>query len=293
MRFRQSNLALEKDDTNRFLPWLIAFMVLLAALSVAGLLMLNQISNTFEHSVQNTMTIQIPAAENNKIDERHVSEVLVALNKIGGVVGSKRISNAEVSKLLRPWLGDIAGSDALPLPKIIDVEVDRESDLTAEKLIQYLAPIMPGTTVDDHSLWLTSLINTLQSIELIGLAVVLLITLATIGTVIFTTRTGMGIHRQTIEVLHFVGAYDEFIARQFATRAFIVGLQGGFGGLLLAAPLLYLFDYILRNMESGLLPKASLDISIWISVGFIVPAVALIAMITARSTVLKSLKQMV
>ena len=152
---------------------------------------------------------------------------------------------------------------------------------------------MPGTTVDDHSVWLTSLVDTLRSAELIALAIVFLITLATMGTVVFTTRTGMGIHRQTIEVLHFVGAQDEFIARQFATRAFIVGLQGGIVGILLAAPILYLFDYVLKNLEEGLLPKASLDISIWISVGFIVPVVAFVAMMTARSTVLKTLKKIV
>jgi len=293
MRLRQSNLALEKDDSNRFLPWLIAFMVLLAALSIAGMLMLNQISNSFEHNIQDTMTVQIPAAENTTVDERHVSEALAEMKKVGGILGMKRVSNAEVSKLLRPWLGDIAGSEGLPLPQIIDVEVDRSSDLTAEKLSQLLNPIMPGTTVDDHSVWLTSLVETLQSTELIALAVVLLITLATIGTVIFTTRTGMGIHKQTIEVLHFVGAQDEFIARQFATRAFVVGLQGGVGGIFLAAPILYVFDYILRNLEAGLLPKASLDISIWIGVGLVVPIVAIIAMMTARSTVLKTLKKMV
>jgi hypothetical protein len=46
-------------------------------------------------------------------------------------------------------------------------------------------------------------------------------------------------------------------------------------------------------LEEGLLPKASLDVSIWISVGAIIPIIALIAMATARSTVLKTLKKMV
>ncbi len=293
MRFRQLNLALEKDDTNRFLPWLIAFMVLLAALSMPGMLMLHQISGVFEHGIQDTMTVQIPAGENIEADEKNVSEALEALKKVGGVLSSNRISAGEISRLLKPWLGETAGSDGLPLPQIIDVEVDRSSNLTAEKLNDFLSPLIPGATVDDHSVWLTSLVDTLHSTELIALSVVFLITLATIGTVVFTTRTGMDIHRQTIEVLHFVGAQDEFIARQFATRAFIVGLQGGIVGILLAAPILYLFDYILRNLEEGLLPRASLDISIWISVGVIVPAVALIAMMTARSTVLKTLKKMV
>ncbi len=293
MFFRQSNLALEKDDTNRFLPWLIAFMVLLAALSVAGLLMLNQISSAFEHGIRDTMTIQIPAGENSGADEIHVRKALAALKQVDGVLSSKHITSAEISDLLKPWLGETADSDGLPLPQIIDVEVDRSSDLSAEKLTELVAPIIPGTTVDNHSIWLTSLVDTLRSTELIATAVVLLITLATIGTVVFTTRTGMGIHRRTIEVWHFVGAQDEFIARQFALRAFIVGLQGGFVGILLAAPILYLFDFILENLEEGLLPKASLDVSIWISVGAIIPIIALIAMVTARSTVLKTLKKMV
>ena len=293
MRFNRYNLAIEKDDTNRFLPWLIAFMALLAALSVAGLLMLKQISSVFEYNSQDSMTVQIPAAENPKFDEQNTIKVLMALKKAEGVINTTRVSNAEIKKLLQPWLGDTAGSEVLPLPQIIDVKIDRESNLTAEKLTNLLIKIVPGIKVDDHSIWLNNLVDTLQSAEFIALGVVLLITLATIGTVVFTTRTGMGIHRQTIEVLHFVGAQDEFIARQFAARAFIVGLQGGSGGILLAIPILYAFEYILKNFDSGLLPKADLNISIWIGVSFVIPVVAIIAMMTARSTVIKTLKKMI
>ena len=293
MRFNRSNLALRKDDSNRFLPWLIAFMSLLAALSVAGLLMLKQISQIFEYSSQNSLTVQIPAGESLETDRRQAINVMAALKKTSGVVAVTKVSNAKIKKLLKPWLGESADSDVIPLPQIIDVIIDRKSNLTATKLSSLLGKITPGTTVDDHSLWLTNLVDTLQSAELIALCIVLLITLATTGTVVFTTRTGMGIHRQTIEVLHFVGAHDEFIARQFATRAFIVGLQGGVGGIILATPILYAFEYILRNLGSGLLPKAALNSSIWFGVGCIVPIVAIIAMMTARSTVIKTLKKMV
>ena len=293
MRFNRSNLALKKDDTNRFLPWLIAFMTLLAALSVAGLLMLKQISEIFEYSNQNTMTVQIPAGENSDTDAQRINKMLVALKKVDGVIGTTRISNAEIKKMLEPWLGETAGSAAIPLPQIIDVKIDRTSDLTTGKLIRILGKIVPGTMVDDHSRWITNLVDTLKSAELIALCIVSLIILATIGTVIFTTRTGMGIHRQTLEVLHFVGAHDEFIARQFATRAFIVGLQGSVGGILLATPILYASEYILKNLGSGLFPKADLNSSIWIGISCIVPVVAIIAMMTARSTVIKTLKKMV
>jgi cell division transport system permease protein len=279
MRLNRSNLALKKDDTNRFLPWIIAFMTLLAALSVAGLLMLKQVSQVFEYNSQDSITIQIPAGENSGADEQRTSQMLVALKKVNGVIKTTKISNSEIKKLLEPWLGQTAGSEAIPLPQIIDVKVDRTSDLTAEMLTRILEKIVPGTMVDDHSQWLTNLVNTVKSAELIALCIVFLI--------------GMGIHRQTLEVLHFVGAHDEFIARQFATRAFIVGLQGSVGGILLATPILYAFEYILKNLGSGLLPKANLSSSIWIGVSCIVPVVAIIAMMTARSTVIKTLKKMV
>ncbi len=293
MRFGQSNLAFEKDDSNRFLPWLIAFMALLAALSVAGFLVLEQISANFEYNSQDSMTVQIPTGENSKADEKNAHKIQMTLRKMEGVLEAKRISHAEIRKLLQPWLGGAIGSEAIPLPQIFDVRINRDSTLTARKLVDTLTLIIPGTTVDDHSLWITSLVDTLQSAELIALVIVFLIILATIGTVIFTTRTGMGIHKQTIEVLHFVGAHDSFIARQFAIKAFLVGLQGGIGGVLLATPILYISEYILKHLEAGLLPKANLNITIWLGVSLVVPIVAIVAMITAQSTVMKTLKKMV
>ena len=293
MLFNRSNLALKKDDTNRFLPWLIAFMALLAALSIAGLLMLKQIAEVFEYNNHNNMTIQIPAGESSKVDDQQVTNALVALRKVSGIIKTTRVSNAEIKKLLKPWLGETAGSEAIPLPQIIDIQIDRKSDLTVTKLRSLLDKIVPGALVDDHSIWLSNLVDTLKSAELIAVCIVLLITLATIGTVIFTTRTGMGIHRQTIEVLHFVGAHDEFIARQFARRAFIVGLQGGIAGITLAAPILFAFEYAIKNLGSGIFLKADLNSLIWIGVSCVVPVVAIIAMMTARSTVIKTLAKMV
>jgi cell division transport system permease protein len=267
-------------------------MVLLASLSIAGLLILKQISNAFEYNTQDTMTIQIPAAESPTVDEQHIVKCLATLDKIDGILMSTRISIAKVRKLLRPWLGDVEGFKGLPLPIIIDIKVDRNFNLSANKIESILTSVVPGTKVDDHDTWLTSLVETLQSFEIIAVFIVILITSATIGTVFFTTRTGMGIHKQTIEVLHFVGALDGFIAHQFAARAFVVGLQGGIGGVLLAGPILYILDYILRSFETGLLSKGSVDIIIWVTVGMVPVIVACIAMMTAYSTVIRTLKKM-
>ncbi|MFL2781767.1 MAG: cell division protein FtsX [Rhodospirillales bacterium] len=292
MSFRQTNLALAKDDTNRFLPWLIAFMSLLAILSVAGFLLLKQVSDLFEYNSSDTMTIQVPSGNSEKRTNKKITEVINILKGTDGIVKVSLIPKVEVVKLLKPWLGSISQSQTLPLPRIIDIQIDRGLIISSEKINGLLNSISPDITVDDHSIWLIGLVKTLQSAEITALFILLLIILVIIGTVIFTTRTGMGIHKQTIEVLHFVGAHDDFIARQFAIRGLIVGLQGGLIGFLFAVPILYLFDHLLQNLEEGFLPKAEVNILVWFSIVLVVPIISSITMFTARRTVLKSLKKM-
>jgi len=290
MSLRQTNLALAKDDTNRFLPWLIAFMSLLAILSVAGFLLLKQVSDLFEYNSNDTMTIQVPSGNSEKRTNKKITQITNILRETVGVIEVSLIPKVEVIKLLKPWLGTISESHTLPLPQIIDIQIDRGSGITL--ISNVLTIIVPDITVDDHSIWLIGLVKTLQSAELTALFILLLIIFVIIGTVIFTTRTGMGIHKQTIEVLHFVGAHDDFIARQFAIRGLVVGLQGGLIGFLFAIPILYLFDNLLQNLEEGFLPKAEVNIFVWLSVALVVPMISSITMLTARGTVLKSLKKM-
>ena len=292
MSLRQTNLALAKDDTNRFLPWLIAFMSLLAILSVAGFLLLKQVSDLFEYNSNDTMTIQVPSGNSEKRTNKKITQIINILKETGGVIEVSLVPKVEVIQLLKPWLGTISESQTLPLPRIIDIQIDRGSGITPEKISNVLTIIVPDITVDDHSIWLIGLVKTLQSAELTALFILLLIIFVIIGTVIFTTRTGMGIHKQTIEVLHFVGAHDDFIARQFAIRGLVVGLQGGLIGFLFAIPILYLFDNLLQNLEEGFLPKAEVNIFVWLSVALVVPMISSITMLTARGTVLKSLKKM-
>ena len=118
------------------------------------------------------------------------------------------------------------------------------------------------------------------------------ITLATTGTVVFVTRTGLAIHHESIEVLHLIGAQDSYIARQFANRALMLGLRGGLMGLILAAPTLWGIGSIAHSMYSGFFPNFSLSLVHWVILACIPMLVALIAMISARLTVMKTLTRM-
>ena len=57
-----------------------------------------------------------------------------------------------------------------------------------------------------------------------------LVLAATILSVTFATRGAMASNRPIVEVLHFVGAKDAYIARQFQRHFLRLGLRGGLVG---------------------------------------------------------------
>ena len=162
-----------------------------------------------------------------------------------------------------------------------------------ENVRRALEPIVPGIVIDDHGAWLGDFLRAIRGAEMIAIAVVFLICLITIIMVIFTTRTGLGLHRETIEIMHFVGARDSYVARQFALRFSLMGFKGALIGIAIAVPTLLLLSLIAKNSGIGLIPDFDLTAAAWIAIGATVPASSLIAMLTARATVIKSLTQMV
>ncbi|MFQ5765064.1 MAG: cell division protein FtsX, partial [Rhodospirillales bacterium] len=188
--------------------------------------------------------------------------------------------------------GGAGGARDLPLPRLVDVELRAGASLDVSVLARRLAARVPGASVDDHRVWLDRLVKLIRTVEGLATLVLVFIALATVGTVVFTTRTGLAIHREAIEVLHLIGAQDSYVARQFASRALALGLKGGVIGLLLAVPTLLGIGYLAREMDPNMLPDITLGPGHWVAIAGLPLAVALIAMLTARTTVMKTLARM-
>jgi cell division transport system permease protein len=60
-----------------------------------------------------------------------------------------------------------------------------------------------------------------------GIAVLALVLAATVLSVTFATRGTMATNRPIVEVLHYVGATDGFIAGQFQRHFLVLGFRGG------------------------------------------------------------------
>lgn len=289
---RHSDLLHDKDSLNRFLPWLIAFMVFMAILAMAGMLVLNATAARWDRGISGTLTVQIMPKENSEKDADRLQQVLSILARMPEVARYEALSDDQLLTLLEPWLGSTAAARDLPLPGLVDVELRPDADLDVAAFSKRLAARVPGTSVDDHRVWLERLVNLIQTAQGLAALVVVFIVFVTIGTVVFTTRTGLVIHREAIEVLHLIGAQDSYIARQFAGRALALGLKGGLIGLLLALPTLFGIGTLARQMDASILPDFTLTPIHWAVLAGLPLAVSFIAMLTARLTVMKTLSRM-
>ena len=289
---RRSDLPLDKDALSRFLPCLIAFMVFLAILAMAGMLVLNATASRWDQGIRGTLTVQVMPVEDPSKDDERLQVVLSVLAQMPEIDRYEMLTDDRLLKLLEPWLGPATGSRDLPLPRLVDVELKTGADLNAEVLSRQLAARVPGTSVADHRIWLKRLVRLIQTVEGLATLVLAFIALATVGTVVFTTRTGLDIHREAIEVMHLIGAQDSYVAGQFASRAFSLGLKGGVFGLLLAVPTLLGIGYLAQQMDSSLMPDITLGPVHWSALAGLPLVVSLIAMVTARITVMKTLSRM-
>ncbi|KAF0223225.1 MAG: cell division transport system permease [Rhodospirillaceae bacterium] len=292
---RHSDLPLKGDATSRFLPWLVALMVYLSAVSLAGVFVLNGLVHSWDHDVSGTLTVQVqpvPGEAGEALTDERVRQAVELMRRTPGVLAARALDKKQILALLEPWLGNTDVVKDLPLPRLIDVIIDPDANLELLELADRLARSVPGATLDDHRIWLSRLINLSRTTEWVAIAILVLIGCVTSATVIYATRTSMAVHRSVIEVLHLIGAHDDYIARQFADRSFALGFSGGVIGLALAVPSLTAIGWAARRIEGGFLPSLSLPITGWVMIAMLPVIAAVLAMLTARLAVHGTLARM-
>jgi cell division transport system permease protein len=294
MLFRRTDLPLGRDPSGRFLPWLIALMVYLAALALVCAMAMAKMVERWDSGLSGSITVQVPPPETNApgAQEAAVVKVVELLLDTQGVLSAEVLEPDEVATLLEPWLGAGAAYGELPLPTLISVGVDPAAAPDYRDLARRLVRAAPGAILDDHQSWLGQLLDLARTIELVAALIVLLVGASAIAMVVFATRMGLAIHGRVIELLHLIGALDSYVAREFETHALKLALRGGAFGLLLAIATVALVAHLFERLESALLPELTLSPIEWAALAMLPLAISVVAMLTARFTVLGNLGRM-
>jgi cell division transport system permease protein len=226
-RADRTNLLVAADPvTDRALVAVIAILTFIAALTAGAAEFSTRTAARWQVMMASEVTVQVKPQPSRVIDN-DLTRAADLLRGTEGVISVRIYSREDSAKLLEPWLGALANVEALPLPRLIAVRIDSAKPPDLAALDQALIAAVPGAVLDDHRSW-TRRFSRLADAFLVGsAAALLLVVLAAALAIVFATRGAMAGNRDIIAVLHFVGADDGYIARQFQGHFALLGLRGG------------------------------------------------------------------
>ncbi|TXM69870.1 ABC transporter permease [Methylobacterium sp. WL120] len=247
---RNAPLVPTDSAASRSLAAVIAILTFLAGLCAGAAEIVASSAGQWQGTVAQEVTIQVRPAPGRDLDADIARADAIAKSE-PGIAATRVFSKVDAERLLEPWLGSGLDLSDLPVPRLITLKLgDQAPDL--KHLRAGLTEAMPGVaSLDDHALWLQRLSTAANTFVGIGVGIVALVLIATGLAVAFATRGAMAGNREVVEVLHFVGADDDFIARAFQRRFFGLGLRGGIIGSAAALAAFALAGLLARNWRSG------------------------------------------
>jgi cell division transport system permease protein len=283
--------------SGRALVAVVAIMTFLASLTTGAVILVGTAASEWQSDVAREVTIQVIPAPGRAMDAT-VEKAASVARAFPGIAEVRPYTKEQSTKLLEPWLGSGLTLDELPVPRLIVVRIAAGAAPDIPQLRRMLIEQVPGAVLDDHRGWIERMRAMAGTAVAVGVFILILVIAATMLSVTFATRGAMATNKPVIEVLHFVGAKNGYIAGHFQRHFLLLGLQGGAvgGG---AAILLFALAGVISGWfagSAGAEQTAALFGSFAIGIGgyfAVLGQVILIAVVTAltsRHTVNRTLE---
>ncbi len=293
------DIALETGAGAHLVAWVTGLMVFFMTLAFAVNIGLANVTAGWVSGLSGSITVELRAPAPDKGGEasdaqKQLDKKIGALTAMGGqhaaVISARALEDAEVRKLIEPWLGSAMPAD-LPLPVLVDMKIAPGADVAALK--KDILKAAPGATVDTHDDTLedvSTLVNTARVFVLLLSGVIMLLAVVAISGIV---RAKLAIHQPEVETLHLIGAQDEYIARQFRHHTLKGTLKGALCGVAAMLGTLYAIGQTTKSIDSAMLPDVALTTPEWAML-VIAPVLigTMIAHFTAQKTVLGALRRL-
>ena len=177
------------------------------------------------------------AGEALKMQARKAERILHGYPQIANVT----IKPESYTKdLLKPWLGQTALPQDMPLPVLLDVRLKAGARLDTARVGADFAKAGIQADIEAHSRWAGQIRRTLGTLKLLAFLSLALVYGAIGAAAVFASRAAINSHHRVIEVLHQVGAPPSVSARLLSTRLAIFGFKAALAGVLGAIVLVFL-----------------------------------------------------
>jgi cell division transport system permease protein len=276
--------------TGRSLTLVVAIMCFLACLTAGAVYMMNQSASAWLRDIASEVTVQVESRQQADM-EKVIRDVAQFLGQQQGVRSVRPLAVEDSAKLLEPWLGQADVLRSLPVPRLVALEIDRNAPPNMTQLRTALTAQFKGVALDDHRQWQQQIRTVTRSFALGGIAILILVGAATTAIIISATRSALASNRDIVEVLHFVGATDAFIAREFEKHFLRLGIKAGVVGAAAAMIVFLGLSTVMELLGGGTVTAAELkrlvgsgvlDLPGYVLLGIVVVVIAALCMLTSR-----------
>jgi cell division transport system permease protein len=263
-------------------PLLIAIMTFVMVVVAAAGLALTNSAGVVQSGIEHRYSIQIADGS------AKAPAAIAAARSTPGVVRVREVPPQDLRRTLERWLGPAGVEADLPLPAIIDVDIQPGANPAG--IAQKIERTVPGARFIAHRASLEPLLQALSGLTLLAFGLVLLIAAASAAAIVLAARGALDNHRTTIEVMHGIGATDRQVARLFVRQIAIDAFLGGVAGAAAAGLIIALIlgGASTATLLSGAPPLRWRDASV---LALLPLVIALLATMVAWAALLRALRE--
>ena len=286
-----ADIPIAQDATSRFVPWIIALLVFLLCLVMAGAFSLNSSLFKWHSGNPGKVTIEVPMRPQQD-RQKTVSTITNLVIKVPGVLSIIPLNTDRLLTILEPWVGNPDVLKDLPLPLLFDVEIQPNITINWQDVATSLRHISAGARLEFHSRWHDTLSILRSSLQLIAYIFSALIAIAVLTTIMLVTKSGLDAHNQNIRTLQLLGANSSYISQEFQWQILKIATKGSVIGSLVAFPLIVILNWMSTQLSIPEIIRPEISWSIaFVMVG--VPCVIVgLSLMVARLSVAYTLSKL-
>ncbi len=256
-------------------------MAFLAVIAVALTLGAQRVATHWSDALNGVATVELPRGNDSDI-----TRLIAILGTTPGVGEVIEISPARQRALLEPWLGEAFPTDALQLPRLVELHTDADFDPVTLSL--RLEGELPEAVFVPNSQLHAQVAAAALGLGWIGWGALLLTGLVMAAIITLSASVALAANLEVIATLRLLGAQDDFIARAFIRRSTMRGAGGALIGVLLGVGILLLASTAGEGTQMKLAPGPMG----WILISLIPVLAAAIAFAATRFAAMRTLARL-
>ena len=208
-----------EDNAGAFAPALIAVLVYVAIIALAAMLLIGGSAERWRAERANRLTVQLAAPAAQNAEQPAIERALATIRGFPEVARAEPVPEAQLLALLQPWLDAAPLEGGVALPAVIDVQLTEEARSRAGDVRDRLRAELSDARIDSGDAAIGPVVRMMRAIEGVALLVVVVLGGTLAATVVFATQARLAARRETIEILHLLGADEKGIVDAIVGRA--------------------------------------------------------------------------